>query len=372
MRLLFYLLPAVVLVPAGIYFFFFFRRFLSLFKLEKGKWYTKVMCLGFGIGCAAIGWWVFGLGAVLVYHFLVVCLIMELLNLILNKVWFHRKNKVWDFLYKSGIIGAAAVAFVLIYGYWNMHQIHLTEYDITSAKIEEGQSLDIAVISDLHLGTSMDTGGLLNWCNEIEEQSPDILLLAGDIFDEHTKREQMEEAAEMLAGVQSTYGTYYVFGNHDPNHYSASPEYTTEELRLTLKGAGVKVLEDETAMLTPDICLIGRKDASINDRKLIGELTEGLDEAVFKILLDHQPGRLKENEEAGINLQISGHTHAGQIWPTGPLMVLMGINEINYGHRNLGSLDVIVSSGIAGWGYAIRTGGQCEYVMIHLSHQDTL
>lgn len=86
------------------------------------------------------------------------------------------------------------------------------------------------------------------------------------------------------------------------------------------------------------------------------------------MLLDHQPGKLKENEEAGFDLQISGHTHAGQIWPTGPLMELMGINEINYGHRRLNTLDVIVSSGIAGWGYPVRTGGHSEYVMIHLSH----
>lgn len=368
MRLVFYLLPAVILVPAGIYFYFFFRRFLSLFKLEKGRWYTRILCLIFSVGCAAIGWWVFGLGAVVVYHFLAVCLIMEILNLILNKAWFHGKNRVWDFLYKSGVIGAAAVAFVFIYGFWNMHQIHVTEYDITSAKLEEGESLDIAVISDLHLGTSMDAGGLLKWCGEIEGQSPDMLLLAGDIFDEHTKKEEMEQAAEILGDVQSTYGTYYVFGNHDPNHYRSDSEYTAEELRLTLEEAGVKVLEDEAVLLTPGVCLIGRKDASTNGRESAEVLTEGLDEDVFKILLDHQPGKLKENEGAGFDLQISGHTHAGQIWPTGPLMELMGINEINYGHRRLNTLDVIVSSGIAGWGYPVRTGGHSEYVMIHLSH----
>ena len=80
--------------------------------------------------------------------------------------------------------------------------------------------------------------------------------------------------------------------------------------------------------------------------------------------MDHQPGDLKENNRQGIDLQVSGHTHAGQIWPTGQLMQLLGINEINYGYRKTGNLQTVVTSGMAGWGYPIRTGGHCEYVII--------
>ena len=112
--------------------------------------------------------------------------------------------------------------------------------------------------------------------------------------------------------------------------------------------------------------MIGRRDASAPQRTDLEELTENIEPDKMRILLDHQPGDLKENEQAGIDLQISGHTHAGQIWPTGQLMELMGINEINYGYRKMGNLQVIVSSGMAGWGYPIRTGGHCEYVMIQV------
>ena len=67
------------------------------------------------------------------------------------------------------------------------------------------------------------------------------------------------------------------------------------------------------------------------------------------------------------DLSLSGHTHAGQIWPTGQLGELIGVNELNYGYRQDGDYQVIVSSGIGGWGYSIRTGGHSEYVVITLN-----
>ena len=77
--------------------------------------------------------------------------------------------------------------------------------------------------------------------------------------------------------------------------------------------------------------------------------------------------RIKENKKAGVDLSLSGHTHAGQIWPTGQLGELIGVTELNYGHRQDGDYQVIVSSGIGGWGYPIRTGGHSEYVVITLN-----
>lgn len=368
MRFAFLLIPAVLLIPAGIYFYFFFTRFLSLFKWKKKEKRTRIFSVLFAVICVAEGAWVFGLGAVIVYHFLVVCLLMELINWILRRIG-RSKSVVWSFLYRSGIIGAVVILSVFVYGSWNMQQIIQKDYNIVSDKLEEGEKLDIAVISDLHMGTTMDIEKLRDQCIRIEGQKPDLLLLAGDIFDEHTPKSQMQEAAAVLAEVDSTYGTYYVFGNHDSNHYRADAEYTAGELKETLLEAGAAVLEDENVRIGETFCLIGRRDASDRERAQIGELTENLPDNTFRILLDHQPGRLSENEAAGIDLQISGHTHAGQIWPTGALMQIMGVNEINYGYRQTGDMQVIVSSGIAGWGYAVRTGGHSEFVMIHLASE---
>ena len=84
----------------------------------------------------------------------------------------------------------------------------------------------------------------------------------------------------------------------------------------------------------------------------------------FILLLDHQPVDLKENEEAGVDLQLSGHTHGGQIWPIGLISDLLGFGELNYGYKKSGNFQVIVSSGIGGWGYPIRTGCHSEYLMV--------
>ena len=167
--------------------------------------------------------------------------------------------------------------------------------------------------------------------------------------------------------MQSTYGIFYVYGNHDSNQYREKPEYTSGHLRNTLEKAGVHVLEDEVFKTGNHISIIGRKDAGDQDRKSLKEIMKDAPENSFRILMDHQPGDLKENNRQGIDLQVSGHTHAGQIWPTGQVGELTGFTELNYGWKEIGGFQVIVSSGIGGWGYPIRTGGHSEYVVVTVS-----
>ena len=86
----------------------------------------------------------------------------------------------------------------------------------------------------------------------------------------------------------------------------------------------------------------------------------------FLLLLDHQPVDLADNARAGIDLELSGHTHGGQIWPMGILSKLTGVNEEYYGIHQIGDFQVIVSSGMAGWGYPVRTEGSSEYVVVNI------
>ena len=84
----------------------------------------------------------------------------------------------------------------------------------------------------------------------------------------------------------------------------------------------------------------------------------------FILLLDHQPCALEAADRAGCDLMLSGHTHAGQIWPSGLISQGTGMVELNYGYRMMNHLQVIVSSGIAGWAYPVRTSKHCEYVIV--------
>ena len=89
----------------------------------------------------------------------------------------------------------------------------------------------------------------------------------------------------------------------------------------------------------------------------------------FILLLDHQPSELEKNSELGYDLQLSGHTHKGQIWPVGLISELFNFNELEYGYKEIDDFKVIVSSGISGWNYPIRTGSKSEYVIIDILKQ---
>lgn len=358
-------MPAVIFIPAGIYLYHVCKRFLTLFHMDGKRKLAKIISVLFAVLCAAVGWRAYGLGGVLVLHLILCSLVMEAVNAIVRRILKNgRGARIWEVVFKSCIVSVTVTAVFMGYGWFNMHQVRETDYTLQTQKDLE-DDLRIAQISDLHMGTTMDVEALQTYCNEIQKTQPDLFVLTGDIFDESTTRSQMEQTSAILGKVSAKYGTYYVWGNHDPNHYTSQPNYSMDDLRSTLKQEGIHILEDEALQVTPQLAVIGRVDSSIDaDRKSIGELMSGIDPASYIVLLDHRPVLLDENADAGIDLQLSGHTHAGQIWPTGQLSFLLGINEWNYGMKTIDDFHAIVSSGIGGWGYAIRTGGHSEYVII--------
>ena len=101
-------------------------------------------------------------------------------------------------------------------------------------------------------------------------------------------------------------------------------------------------------------------------RKEISELTEGQDPEKFWIILDHQPAEYAKVQQAGGGLIVSGHTHAGQIWPLGLFASLFHFDDMNYGYRQMDTMQALVTSGIAGWGFPIRTEKHCEYLIVNL------
>lgn len=363
---LWYILPAIIWIPLGIYIFHVTRRILTLFHLDKKEKISNIISLILTLCCVRWGWMLYGLGAVLIFHFLAACGVMEIVWQIWKRVCKGKKSgKVLRFLYQSCILGFLTVAVAAGYGSYNIKNVRQTTYNLTIKKqIKNG--MKIVQISDLHTPTTMTTEKFKTYCRKIQAQHPDILALTGDIFDENTTKEEMQIVAEELGQIKTTYGIFYVFGNHDYNYYTNKPFYTPEELRRTLKENEIHVLEDQSYQINDNFRIVGRKDATV-DRKDIKEVVGDKKKDEFVLLLDHQPKDLKENRKAGVDLSLSGHTHAGQIWPTGQLGELIGVNELNYGYRQDGDYQVIVSSGIGGWGYPIRTGGHSEYVVITLN-----
>ena len=136
-----------------------------------------------------------------------------------------------------------------------------------------------------------------------------------------------------------------------------------------LNEAGITLLRDSVATVNDDFYIVGRDDMSNPNRKTIARLTESLDKSKPIIMLDHQPYNLDEVEKNGIDLQISGHTHNGQIWPISLITKL--IFEKSHGYIKKGNSHIYVSSGIGLWGGKFRIGTNSEYTVIKASFCDT-
>lgn len=361
---------AALTIPVAVYLYHLIKRAARVFGVYKDsrgqKWIAAVTAAVVVLPAANI----WGLWAVVVWHFTAVSLIVELVRFIFLKR-LKKESRIWNAIYGASIIPAAVTLAILGYGYLNMRYVIQTDYTVETDKEIREEGYQIAFLSDLHYGTTMNRKQLEKYCAKIEENEPDALILGGDIVDERTTLDQVREAFSVLGQTKTSFGVYYVCGNHDKGRYFANCDFTPEELFDAAGEGGVVVLEDETYLLGDELTLTGRRDRSDAAmskaaRRPSSALLENTDRDGFHILADHQPREFEENEKAGYDLMLSGHTHAGQIWPVGLITSLFDKGTINYGQRQVGNLDVIVSSGMAGWGYPVRTGKHCEYVVVHI------
>lgn len=264
-------------------------------------------------------------------------------------------------LYAHGLLVFAVAIVLTCYGMWNAKQLHVKEYAVTIAKHAPIERLDLLLLSDLHLGTAIREKELGEIVRRANALSPDVVCIAGDLFDHATTRALMESAAHSLGELKSKYGVYFVFGNH---------EYYLGDEREAVKGiiaSGVAVLADESVIIGDGVYIVGRKDATDTRRLQIPDLlrAEEIDITKPVILLDHQPRDLKTAEAADVDLMLSGHTHAGQITPFDLLTGLF--NEMLYGIRRSGNFHAIVSSGTGVWRFPIRVGSRNEMVLIRIT-----
>lgn len=277
-------------------------------------------------------------------------------------------SKLYEKIYRSGVIAVVLTAVVIGYGRYNIFQVVRTEYTLQTQKDIQSEGYKLVLLSDLHYGVSMNDEQLQKVADRISEEHPDIVVLDGDIVDENTRSAQMKSAFKILGTIGSKYGIYYTYGNHDKNNYSTTPNYTVDQLAETIKENNIQILEDDTTVINDEVVLIGRADRGDGNssRQEISELTSKLDENKEWIVLDHQPSDYDNVKKAGCDIILSGHTHAGQIWPAGLLASLFHFDELNYGKIQRGKFNAVVTSGIAGWGYPIRTEKHSEYVVLNI------
>lgn len=366
-----FLIMAAVMVPIGIYMYYFIRRALITFNVHAEGKKAKIIMITATVCLMALCVNIFSVMSIIILHIVCISMVLQLVDFILKKLAGGRYDKfnIWKKIYGSGIISIIITALLFTYGYFNMRNVTETHYDVSTDKSIREEGYRVVLIADVHFGVSGDTEDIKDVCDEITGKNADIVVLCGDITDENTTKEEMESVLAALGNIESTYGTYYVYGNHDRQPYSNSKKYTEKELENAVTSSGITILSDSTYTINDELTIVGREDASINGdsgRKTIEELLSETDKEDFLLVLDHRPTEYEENSNAGSDLILSGHTHAGQIWPANILFEILKFDDAVYGYTEIGHTQAIVTSGLAGWGYPIKTSSPAEYAVIDI------
>ena len=293
-------------------------------------------------------------------------------------------------------VGAALLLtmFLLIYGSFHARDIKTVHYNLDynfdSLGFSAGEeiffskpktNIRIVLVSDLHIGEAVGKTWVRKIVDRINENVPDMVCLAGDIFNSGIGGiTDPEDIAAELKRIKAPLGIYACLGNHDTNRRTRS----IDGIGDFLIDAGIILLADETVLAPfsagkPDIVIIGRKDSrpiGMQDRRqsiqeffdqdFLDNTGSGIAPRPFLIALDHQPIDLPQAARAGIDLVLCGHTHRGQFFP-GNLFtwfIYKKAGGTHYGRWHMGNTQAIVTSGVGIWGPPIRIGTNSEIAVI--------
>lgn len=259
-----------------------------------------------------------------------------------------------------GLLGAAVL--VSAYGLLHSFDTRVTRYEVALPNLPaswEGKS--VAMIADTHLGNVRNVRFSEQIAGMVAAEKPELLLIAGDFFDGPPAN--FAELAAPFGKTGLRHGVFFGLGNHE--EFGERAQYTQP-----MERAGVTVLSDQVAVID-GLQIVGLDYSSSNSDVSAAGTLAGLDidPSLPSILIKHVPNSLAAVSAAGIDLQVSGHTHGGQIWP-GAWITSRVFPGFSYGKNERGDLTVITTSGAGTWGPPQRVGSDPEIVIITLTRKE--
>jgi len=258
----------------------------------------------------------------------------------------------------AGVCTVSVTLLVVLFGFINAHYIRVRTLDIRVLKgAGERKTLNLVMASDIHLSSIIGRSRIEGIVEKINSLSPDLVLLPGDIVDGDLNPVIDQNLGESLRKIKAPLGVYAVTGNHE--YYGGlerACQYITEH--------GIRILRDSAVFIDHSFYIVGRDDRELRNRKALAALMEKVDKKFPVILMDHQPFHLEDAEENGIDLQLSGHTHHGQMWPFNYITDM--VYELAYGYLVKGATHIYVSSGVGTWGPPVRIAADPEIVNVRL------
>jgi predicted MPP superfamily phosphohydrolase len=237
--------------------------------------------------------------------------------------------------------------------------IDVKRVDVSLARLPRAHDgLNLVQLSDVHVGSTIGAGFIRDVVARVNELSPDIVAITGDLVDGSV--EDLRDAVAPLANLRARHGVYFVTGNHE--YYSGAAQWIAELPRL-----GIRVLRNERVSVGDggdafDLAGIDDHTAAgfggIPTAEALAQALANRDPARELVLLAHQPRQFAEATRHRVGLQLSGHTHGGQMWPFTFFVRL--VQPFVAGLHRRGESQIYVSRGTGYWGPPMRLGAPAE------------
>lgn len=260
-----------------------------------------------------------------------------------------------------GVLAGIVLAAVALIQGLRPPVVHDYEVRLAGLPVEDN-GLEIAVISDLHVGRLLNGQWLSARIDQVKALQPDLVIMLGDLFEGHSQSERQDSMKYMLQGLSARYGVWAVTGNHESHGGIDS------SVRF-LEDAGVHVLRNEWNEIQPGLVLGGVDDgehheSSVTSVDRVRQVLAAKPPGAATVFLSHRPQMIDEAASAGVGLMLCGHTHGGQIWPFSYLVGLK--NPLLAGRYEINGMPVIVSRGTGTWGPRMRLWSPGEILRITL------
>ncbi|WP_251066543.1 metallophosphoesterase, partial [Streptomyces sp. ISL-36] len=267
-------------------------------------------------------------------------------------------------LFVSRVVGgAAAAAAVGTVGYGTYGVLRgprVKRVTVPLAKLSRAaHGYRIAVVSDIHLGPILGRAHTQRIVDTINAAQPDLIAVVGDLVDGTV--ENLGPAAEPLARLRARHGSFFVTGNHE--YFSGADAWVDHVREL-----GLRPLRNERVEIGAGFDLAGVDDVAGESEGQGPDFARALgdrDRAKAAVLLAHQPIVVHDAVRHGVDLQLSGHTHGGQLWPGNYLAELA--NPTVAGLERYGDTQLYVSRGAGAWGPPVRVGAPSDITLVELA-----
>lgn len=247
---------------------------------------------------------------------------------------------------------------VEIGGIINFNTIRTSEYYIEISDSSTNlDKLKVAFVADFHLSEGTNVKFVERFVEKISKIKPDLMLFGGDIVEGDGKDENLFDFEHLLMKIKAEYGKFAVLGNHE--HYAGQADGDF------LRNSGIVVLRDSVIVIDSSFYLAGRNDSHIRTRNEIDELLSPIHDSLPVIVIDHRPPEMARVSKTSADIQLSGHSHNGQMFPIN--LITRKIYELSWGYRKMGNTHFFVTSGIRLWGPLVRTIGKSEIMVINIT-----